>query len=375
MSLDLILAVALAVVALLALTGAIVVYLRSRRVDREEAKKPAAASAKAKKKKKVEAAPASLDDAGPIKSGIVPRDDSRPLLPTFFEEEDGDPDLTRMKALPNAPPVTLPFVYDGDAEVDEPTGAGALILTVGYAQTDAGKKRKRNEDSLLVSEKHHLYVVADGMGGHRGGDVASKLAVEALQRAFDDESFADLEGISLPRRARELVSAINRANAAVHERAKNDVKCHGMGTTLSAARFAPKKQRLYIGHVGDSRVYRVRNARIEQMTSDHTMQSLGFTDAPGSVLSRALGVDNGVAIDVIMAKPLPGDVYLLCSDGLTKMVPLETITSVLDSEKNPKVAVQKLVERANEAGGHDNVTVIIVRVDGTGADVGRRAAS
>lgn len=304
-----------------------------------------------------------LDEVGRIRSGVVPRGEKG--LPNLagLDDDDVDIETTKLADVATSAPSALPIVYDEEAECEEPTAAGALILTVGHAQTDPGKKRKRNEDSLLVSEKHHLYVVADGMGGHRGGDVASKLAVEAIKRAFDEKSFpTGGPQESLPRRANQLVGAIQRANASVLERATADVECHGMGTTVSAAKFSPRKQRLYIGHVGDSRVYRSRGGRLEQMTSDHTIQSLGFLDAKSGLLSRAVGVNNALAVDVVLAKPVPGDVYLLCSDGLTKMVSSEFIAGLLQEEPDPNVVCAKLVHAANESGGHDNVTVIVVRV-------------
>ncbi len=307
----------------------------------------------------------------PMRSGVVPRGE-RDNLPNLLFEEEVDLEATRLGDSANTAPTTLPVVYDVDAESDEPTAAAALFLTAGFAQTDAGKKRKRNEDSLLVSEEHHLYVVADGMGGHRGGALASKLAVEAIQGVFDSASFKDSVSASLPRRAGQLVEAIQLANTAVLAEAGKDPILKGMGTTVSAARFSPQKERLYIGHVGDSRVYRSRDGRLEQMTSDHTMQSLGFADADASLLSRAVGVNSSLPVDMIIAKPQAGDMYLLCSDGLTKMVSADLIAEVLRTETDPNIAVARLVEAAIEQGGEDNVTVIVVRV--TSPNVGRRVA-
>ena len=332
-------------------------------------------AAPAEKKTATASVPDGADDAadgvGTLRSGVVPRGSSDDLPNLAFEEE-LDLEATRLGDNASTTPASLPVVYDHEAETDEPTSAAALFLTAGYAQTDAGMKRKRNEDSLLVSEDHHLYVVADGMGGHRGGARASQLAVEAIRHAFDELQTGDAAPRSsrsapLPRRASELVDAIQQANSAVLAEASADPLLKGMGTTVSAARFSPQKERLYIGHVGDSRVYRCRDGRLEQMTSDHTMQSLGFEDANSSLLSRAVGVNSALAVDVIIAKPQAGDSYLLCSDGLTKMVPPELIAEVLKTETDPNVAVAKLVQATNERGGHDNVTVIVVRVTTPGA--------
>jgi protein phosphatase len=135
-----------------------------------------------------------------------------------------------------------------------------------------------------------------------------------------------------------------------------------MGTTLCAARFTPDKHRLYVGHVGDSRCYRVRDGVMKQMTNDHTMADYGVTGPEGAHLSRALGVWPTVPIDVIMAKPVLGDLYLICSDGLTKMISDGTIATQLLHEEDPKAAVERLVFFANAHGGKDNITVILLRI-------------
>jgi len=136
-----------------------------------------------------------------------------------------------------------------------------------------------------------------------------------------------------------------------------------MGTTICAARFSANKQRLYVGHVGDSRVYCFRNGKLRQMTSDHTMKDLGVTGEGAAHLSRAVGVWPVVPIDVVFGKPQPGDLYVLCSDGLTKMVTDEDIGLVLATNAAPSVVAEALVKAANDHGGKDNVSVIVVRVD------------
>ncbi len=200
------------------------------------------------------------------------------------------------------------------------------------------------------------------MGGYSGGELASKLAVSTISKAFDADAFEGSPHESLPKRASELARAIQMANAVIHEKAESDPALEGMGTTVVAARFSANKQRLYIGHVGDSRVYRLRNGELKQMTADHTMKDFGVEGPQGAHLSRAVGVWPVVPIDVVLVKPQAGDVYLLCSDGLTKMVPNETIAKVLREEKSPSVAVTQLVDAANANGGKDNITVIVVRV-------------
>jgi protein phosphatase len=152
------------------------------------------------------------------------------------------------------------------------------------------------------------------------------------------------------------------ANETIFHTARCYPRLAGMGTTVCAARFSPNKQRLYVAHVGDSRIYRVRKGAMRQMTADHTMADLGVSGNGGTLLSRAVGVWPKVQIDVVLGKPLPGDVYLLCSDGLTKMVTDGQIARMLQQE-SPKAAAAQLIEAANAGGGEDNVTVIVVRVE------------
>jgi serine/threonine protein phosphatase PrpC len=230
------------------------------------------------------------------------------------------------------------------------------------SQTDQGRRRRRNEDSLPVLEDHHLFVVADGMGGHAGGDVASKMAVDIIGDAFKRNAFAGEPYPDVPRRGAELALAIQMANKAIYDHARANSAYQGMGTTVVSARFSPNKQRVYFGHVGDSRCYRLRGAQLTQVTTDHTMAAQGVTGPLASHLNRAVGVQPGVKVDLIIARPRPDDVYLLCSDGLSKMVPDEEIQGILNKEGDLDQAVGKLVERANARGGRDNITVVLVQV-------------
>jgi protein phosphatase len=293
-----------------------------------------------------------------------------PVTPPRIEyEEDDEVDPTRVGLAtrgarrPSIQPPTQRIVYDEDAATDEPTHAGALILVTARAQTDKGRRRKRNEDSMLVLEENAVYVVADGMGGYHGGDIASNLAVETLQRAFATQTFEGLVHETIPRRASELARAIQMANDVILDRAEADRELAGMGTTICAAYFSPNKQRMYIGHVGDSRMYRLRAGKLRQMTSDHTMKDLGITGAGSEHLSRAVGIWPAVPIDIILGKPQPGDLYLICSDGLTKMVDDDGIASLLDAPGLPQELVDRLVDAANAKGGKDNISVIAIRVD------------
>ncbi|MEQ8455758.1 MAG: protein phosphatase 2C domain-containing protein [Sandaracinaceae bacterium] len=258
----------------------------------------------------------------------------------------------------------IQLVADDGADEDEPTRTSAVILVSAAGQTDRGQKRKRNEDRFLRLDGHGVYAVADGMGGYAGGDVASETAVETIAQAFRESSFEGKVRGDLPRRAMELAQAVQMANIAIFREALRQPHLEGMGTTLVATRFALRKERLYLAHVGDSRCYRIRGGEIQQLTTDHTLGNLGLTGPHAAYLSRALGIKPEVTIDVIVGKPEPGDLYLLCSDGLTKMIPddEEILRVVNENPKNMDLAVQKLVDLANERGGKDNVTVLLVGV-------------
>ncbi|HVH47385.1 MAG TPA: protein phosphatase 2C domain-containing protein [Labilithrix sp.] len=259
------------------------------------------------------------------------------------------------------PPVT-PVVYDEDADLAEPPDASALLLVHATAQTDVGLRRKRNEDSLLVEDAENLFAIADGMGGYRGGELASQLAVRAIAGAFRAAAFEGPAHQGIPQDATNLARAIQMANAGILELVGRKPELEGMGTTVCAARFSPKKQRLYVGHVGDSRCYRWRDGELAQMTADHTMADLGVAGPESTHLSRAVGVWPTVPIDIVMAVPRPGDAYLLCSDGLTKMLSDGDIADALRATGDAKVTVERLVSLANANGGKDNITVILVQV-------------
>jgi protein phosphatase len=297
-----------------------------------------------------------------------------PSLPRIRFEEDEELEITKMTVLPaddddeeeatgRYQPSVVPIVYDEDAAVEEPTQQSAYILVSAVGQTDPGKRRRRNEDAYLIIQDPPLFVVADGMGGYAGGDVASKLAVETFAEAFASDDFDPDLFPGLSRRAAALVQVIQRANKRIHDEGKADPELRGMGTTLVCARFSPNKQRVYIGHVGDSRCYVLRDNALHRITTDHTAAQLGVVGRMGESLTRALGVSSSVLIDVILGKPRAGDRYLLCSDGLSKMVPNDRIQEILLEQSDPTLGVEALIEAANASGGKDNITVILVRVD------------
>lgn len=253
------------------------------------------------------------------------------------------------------------FIYERGAEQDEPTGPMARVVIEAVGETDPGRRRARNEDALLLLPERGLFAVADGMGGYNGGEVASSLAVDSLRQAFQQEPAPAPPSEGAPRRALEVVSAMQSANDAVF-RARREPELRDMGTTLVALRFIPNKQRLYVGHVGDSRCYRLRGGELRQLTTDHALKELGLSGPRENDLFKAIGLEDQVAVDVVVDRPLPGDVYLLCSDGLPKMVADERIRELLLSEEDTEAAVYGLIEEANDAGGRDNVTVVLAKV-------------
>jgi protein phosphatase len=186
--------------------------------------------------------------------------------------------------------------------------------------------------------------------------------VKTIARAFQRDVFDGPPHEGIPRRASELARAIQMANAAIRTRAGEDKELEGMGTTVCAARFAANKQRLYVGHVGDSRLYRLRGGTLKRLTSDHTMKDLGVEGVAAGYLSRAVGIWPVVPVDLIFCRPLLRDVYLLCSDGLTKMLNDEAICNLMRTGAPPARLARTLVDAANESGGKDNISVIIISV-------------
>ena len=228
------------------------------------------------------------------------------------------------------------------------------------SRTDIGRSRKRNEDSVLVQEP--LFAVADGMGGHRGGNVASAMTVETLAQAP-----VATGGTAA------VIDAIREANREVLQRGDAEAELRGMGTTVTALFVEPGAERGHIAHVGDSRAYLLRGGAFQQLTEDHTVVQelvrqgrLSPQDAERhpqrSIITRALGVDDDVDIDELTLELHELDRFLLCSDGLTLMLSEDGIALVLGTTPDPQDAADRLVALANEAGGDDNITVVVVDV-------------
>jgi PPM family protein phosphatase len=228
---------------------------------------------------------------------------------------------------------------------------------VAAGVTDVGRVRDGNEDDFLdQANRLGLVAVADGMGGHRAGEVASATALEALRAGVAS--------------GEALRDAIEGANEAVLEKSESDQELHGMGTTLTAGMLGTDGQ-LVVGHVGDSRAYLVRDGELTQITNDHSLveemvrggeltPEQAEVHPQRSIITRALGIDPQVDVDVYPLELRPGDRILFCSDGLTTMVRQDEMASILAREPDPKRAAQLLVDAANAAGGEDNITAVIV---------------
>jgi PPM family protein phosphatase len=236
-----------------------------------------------------------------------------------------------------------------------------MRIEVGSA-LDIGRVREKNDDSILVDPP--LYIVADGMGGHRGGDIASRLALETI-----GELAASGRG-TLPEQVRS-------ANRAVWDRSVEDERLAGMGTTLTAALVDGASAS--IAHVGDSRAYLLREGTLRQLTTDHTLvarmvKSGEISEAEAdvhphkNVLTRALGTDEDVEVDEDTVALLDGDQLLLCSDGLTGMVTEDQIQAILENSEQPQQAADRLVKAANRAGGIDNISVVVLAAVGEGGE-------
>jgi serine/threonine protein phosphatase PrpC len=254
------------------------------------------------------------------------------------------------------------------------------MRAVAAGLSDVGLQREHNEDSFVVLKEFDLFVVADGMGGHRAGDVASRIATETISEFFRTTANEDVTwpfhfDTNLSEEENRLLTGIRVANRQIFERSTRSRECHGMGTTVVGAMFSPKKQRMYIGHVGDSRCYRVRSGEIALLTRDHSLINdylLAMPDLtdeqkselPRNVITRALGMQDHVVVDLQRDDPQPGDVYVLCSDGLSGMVSDEDIKEIVTlGSGDIREACRMLIHRANERGGEDNITAVLIKIE------------
>jgi serine/threonine protein phosphatase PrpC len=246
-----------------------------------------------------------------------------------------------------------------------------LKLIVG-ARTDQGLVRPNNEDNFYVAEENGILVVADGMGGHASGEVASKMAIDIIRDSLNDaggnEPIIGKYNDDYSEVTNRIGSAMRLANMAIYEASQSDPRWQGMGTTLAAVIIDDK--RLSIAHVGDSRVYLIRVGDIAQLTDDHTLvyeqvkrEIMTKEEADMSemknLLTRAVGIQPEVEVDLDELSLSDGDVLVLCTDGLSSMVADDDILSVVTSIEDPSAACDRLVDMANDNGGQDNITVVV----------------
>src|SRR5829696_5426087 len=234
-----------------------------------------------------------------------------------------------------------------------------LHVTEHFEQSDTGRQRRANEDSYFV--RAPLFVVADGMGGAQAGEVASRLAAETFARGLPDDGTSE----------ERLETRVRDANTRIHELSQQDRSLNGMGTTITAAYLDDDE--LALAHVGDSRAYLLRDGELSRLTRDHTLvdelvRRGELTEAEAaehpqrSIITRALGPEPEVEIDLHTHRVRAGDVLLLCSDGLTGMLSEDEVAEILASRPSLAEAGHQLVAAANEAGGRDNITVVLFRL-------------
>jgi serine/threonine protein phosphatase PrpC len=245
-----------------------------------------------------------------------------------------------------------------------------------FGATHVGRQRQHNEDSFLVADQAKLFLVADGMGGHAAGEIASRIAVDSISEFIihtkeDDGTWPHAYDEHFRRSTNRLMTAVKLANTRVLEAMRKDTRLRGMGTTVVAC--LADKDMMAFAHVGDSRAYMIRDNQLRRITNDHSwvfeqVQAGMLTEAEAekhplrNVITRALGGALQVSPDASEITVKPGDVFLLCSDGLTGMVPEEEILRlVTENNGDLEKACQQLIESANEHGGLDNVTTILVR--------------
>jgi serine/threonine protein phosphatase PrpC len=262
-----------------------------------------------------------------------------------------------------------------------------MANTVGLelaSKTDTGRVRSKNEDTIALNPTHGIAILADGMGGYSAGEVASRIATDVLQESLE-EGMDRMQSQSqdlLTTRGRQIqnlmVDSIQRANSAVIEAARVEPEYHGMGTTLVAALFHNDK--VTIAHVGDSRAYRFREGELTQITRDHSLLQeqidAGLIDPEWArfaehknLVTRALGVDPEMEVEIHDHQTEPGEIYLLCSDGLSDMLTDEEMCEALKRYGSGlQNACDELVQQANYNGGHDNISVILVKVQSNSAE-------
>jgi len=259
-----------------------------------------------------------------------------------------------------------------------PRDAESGLVIESWGSTDVGMTRRLNEDVFLVDENLGVYLVADGMGGHAAGEVASRLAAEEIIRNLSEhvsvgkETWPDHWNMARSATANRVVDAILAGHERVTRAVRRDSDLRGMGTTVVVAMHPTNSKTLVICHVGDSRAYRLRKGRFELLTCDHSwvheQVAAGFLSEEAArahplknVVTQALGGSGDPRVDILETELAEGDLYLLCSDGLNSMLSDQEIVEVLQTGDSLEETASALIAAANERGGHDNVSVVLLR--------------
>lgn len=258
-----------------------------------------------------------------------------------------------------------------------------MIKIESAGLSEIGKKRRDNEDRMLVNDALQLYAVADGMGGHQAGEVASQMALDTLQTFIQNPHRNGLKPLlpkagRLSRKARHLLTAIELSNRTVHEASRSNKAHRGMGTTVAAIRFTDDT--IIAANVGDSAIHLVRNGEISMISVEHTLLAEQaavneeFVERLGRelshVLTRAIGTHSKVKIDIFELKCFTDDIFVISSDGLTDKATPAEIQAIVQSEA-PQMACRRLVDLANDRGGDDNITAVVVKVKQTASGLNR----
>ena len=253
------------------------------------------------------------------------------------------------------------------------------MRAIAAGSSDIGRQRAHNEDRYILLPEYNVFVVADGMGGHQSGEVASRMAASVVAGYFRAGAG---DGVDV---GRQLRAAVSLANARIFSRADDSRAHRGMGTTIVAAAFDRGEGSFHVAYAGDSRAYRMRGGELHQLTRDHSLVADALLERPDlseadlaylprNVITRALGIGPTVELDVRADRSEPGDVYLLCSDGLHSLVPDAKIAAVMRAGDVLTDTCARLIDLANDHGGKDNITAVLVQIEASDEPWSQRAA-
>jgi PPM family protein phosphatase len=275
------------------------------------------------------------------------------------------------------------------AGIDDPVVTTSVLAPFAAGGTDIGQ-REHNEDHVLLRPELGLFLLADGAGGHNAGNIASALATTTVANLFETTATSlvqrpEQDQFGLWTIARRLSAAIHAANSEIIDIAKRAKKYHGMGSTIVAIAFSPDGDMIHVAHVGDSRCYRMRKGILERLTTDHSLvvdvlETHPDADdglvarMPQNIITRALGMEENLRVPVRSMRAYPGDVYVLCSDGLSGALSDDQLEATLSEPRSPNDQVRALIEEALAEGAHDNIAAVVLECRETDVAPQRRAS-